>query len=97
MGVPIVIKEDDCIGGCKVDAQAACSGTDEENLVWGIFVLEKTDVEVTARTGGGAVEAAVRDSAVDHVIFKDIEHAGELGKEEGAVTILLEVLEEFVQ
>lgn len=40
LGVPVTVKDDDCVSGGEVDAQPACPGTQQESKVCGAGGIE---------------------------------------------------------
>jgi hypothetical protein len=84
-GVPPWVEEEDVVGGGEVEADAAGFEGDEEEGAGGIGL--KT-VDALAAVAGLTVEVLVGEAGEVEVVLEDGEEGGELGEDEGFVTLV---------
>jgi len=89
-GIPPGIEDEDVIGGGEVQPESARLEADEEDAA--IRVGLKA-VDVFFSFSGLAIEVLVDDTAIFEMLADDGEHAGELGEDEGLVSLGEEFLE----
>mmetsp|Transcript_35796 Transcript_35796/g.114003 ORF Transcript_35796/g.114003 Transcript_35796/m.114003 type:complete len:263 (-) Transcript_35796:2645-3433(-) len=95
--VPVGVEHDNGVGRGQVDADTARSRSDDEDERLGGRVGEAVDGRLPLAAGDGAVEPLVSPAAPLHEVLDQVEHLGELGEEQDAVAVRLELGQQLVQ
>ena len=95
--VPVAVEEDDGIGGGEVDAEATCSGTQEEQFAI-LPVVKRIDLFSAVFSFDAAIDTTnVPATESGGPFFQKIELAAELAEEDDFVAFGEEVRDEAVE
>jgi hypothetical protein len=96
VGVEVEVMEDDCVGGCQVDAKSSgLGGEDEdEDAVVGVVLVNQN---LTFLYWGGPVQSEVLVTPDPQVLLHDVQHHGELSEDQNPVVFLLHSGQQVIQ
>lgn len=94
--VPITVVEDNCVRCHQVQAEAACSRRNQENLLGRARLHELLDLLLTLLQTCVAIQSTVVITTNVAEVFQDVKHRSEAAKNERLVSICDFPLEELV-
>lgn len=95
--VPIRVKDDDSISSLQVKTQTTGSGTQEENIVFGVWFIEKCHSVSSVIGLGATIKPQMFDSLVVEINLHDIHQMGHLSEDQHSVVESLEFRQEPVK